>query len=213
MDIEEIKNVPAAYQAMIREFCAQHSGAKMFLEKNDIESANQAYLKMAEVYTKISNAPNENIHKNIAHQALTSTYEQIHSLNEPLLSNKSMRLMAATSFIILIAIAAIMLKPSIVGLAAADLDTGPKWIGPASVTIQGTTTINLNKQFTGADTYLATNGDPIRSSVIGEFLTITPEYGYKGKDGISIIAADSKEPSKNTKINLQVAIDPLKNTQ
>ncbi len=214
MDFEEIKNIPPEYKNLIKTFCTNYHTINSLIDKGDLNSAQPYYLDMVSAYSKIAASPIHQIHKRIAHDALTKTYDHINNETQQILPKTSIRFMIALSILVIILLAGIMLKPNMIGLASIELTgNAPVWTTEhRSLTIHGITTLNLDTLFTNPSghklTYLATNGKHTNTSLYQQYLSLIPQPAYYGTDSISIIASDQEQPSSYTKIPITLSITP-----
>lgn len=211
MNLESIKDVKAEHKELIKQFCGYHQTIRTQIDKGDVENANSNYLKLATTYTKIAEADLDPIHKRIAHEALTNTYQEVQGMNTPVLNDKSVRMMLSLTVILVVAIAAIMMRPSIVGLTTLGFgtDVAAEDTQDLNLTIWKQTTVNLDSMLgnpEGKLTYISTKGRKAQVDIIGKFMTITPDPGSTGKDRLTIYSAETQRPEKTRSRTLRLLI-------
>ncbi|MBI4449063.1 hypothetical protein HY641_03490 [Candidatus Woesearchaeota archaeon] len=214
MDPDQIRNVPGEYKSLIERFCTNYRAARLFADNNDQRSANNAYLAMVDIYSKITQSDLAPLHKRIAHAALTETYDYVASLNQPIISHRTLRVMVSIAVILGIVMILITLKPGIVGLVTLEpSSTAPFWTQSSRIIeIHKTTTIDLDKYFANPSskkmTYLATAGSRVETSLYDHFLTIIPSRRFFGRDSVTIVAADQENPASYVRVPLTIVVSP-----
>ncbi len=182
---QDITPVDPESQALIGQFSSAYHRAMDALEGRQYEKAREEYLELLRTYQQIREKRLDPVHAQIAYSCIEDLYNDLqHNVEVPIMSTRSLRVGICASVLVLILSVFLISNPSFVGLAAMEPVTG--WTGPTTLTINKTTTINLDEFANGAYTYLVTEGIGVNVFLDGSVVTLIPKEGFKGKSLIKV---------------------------
>jgi hypothetical protein len=179
---------------LVPRFSDKYESALSLLDANNVHGAKMTYKEMVALYSQISNSSLESVHKQLAYNCLVDLYNQLQSAMG----------FIVTAVILAILAVVLILKPGIVGLAAAELsNNAPVWTGDTTFKVSnlaGSMDVDLSQYFSDADndelTFISTQTDNVKVEVIGDILTFIPKEGYEGTETVTVIGSDMKAITK-----------------
>jgi hypothetical protein len=189
---------------LVPKFSDKYESALSLINAGNLSGAKLTYRELSSIYSEINASNLEQVHKQLAYNCLVDVYNKLQESRGESPTSKLTTGFIITAVILAILAVVLILKPSIVGLTAADFSNhAPVWTGDNTFkvsSLQGSLEIDLNKYFSDADwdelTYIATRTENLDVTVIGNILTLIPKIGYEGTEQITIIASDMEAIAK-----------------
>ena len=189
---QDITPVDPASQALIGQFSSAWHHAMDSLESRKYERAREEYLELLRLYQEIREKKLDPVHTQIAYSCIEDLYNDLqHHVEVPVMSTRTLRAGICFSILILVLSAFLIGNPSFVGLTIAEPEVTTGWTGPATLTINKSTTINLNDFAQGGYTYLVTKGIGVDVYMDGPVVTLIPREDFKGKSLIKVFGYET----------------------
>lgn len=205
-DMEDEDIIVSNPKYILPRFNTLHTLAYEQLKYNDRSSAKETYQRMVMLYDELNKSNVPQHEKQRAYGKLMYVFT---ALSNPDFDEHSSTIVSLgkylfpISLVLIILIIVLFIRPefSLTGMAAADWNSAPEWVGgDAKFKVMGRTEINLDAYFHDADGdelfYYVGDAPNIDVFVSGSKVVITPDPLIKGMRVIGITAADSASSEK-----------------